>query len=191
MKKEEVFFGRRMKDLRFRKNENLILKTFVGEREEKITVRKFVKELGFSRSTMYLHHHAMKEIIPDYERYILAEYSSMMRRKIRKKNVQLKTLYLDMLVFILRNQKIFEMFLEFDDRVAVAKMVYKLENKIVSFARLSKTSRKILKVYISEVVEIIFEWGRGGFTEKELEDVLADIMYLTQTCRERLGPIER
>ena len=94
-----------------------------------------------------------------------------------------------MLVFILRNKKIFKMFLKFNDREIIGKMIKKMNTKIIRFAKLPKNSDKILKMYASEITEIIFEWGRKGFPEAQLERVLSDIMYLTKTCRTRLMPI--
>ena len=185
---KRVALGRRLKDRRFRKNEGLIVEIFIKGNGE-LTVKKMAKETGLSRSTVYEHHHAIKEIIPDYERHVLAEYSRLMRKKMRRKNVQLRTLYFDTLVFILRNRKIFEMFLKFNDRNVVMKMVDKMRGKIVNLAGLPKKSDKVFRVYAVEVVEIIFGWGERGFLESELEQVLGDIMYLSKTCGHRLGPI--
>ena len=81
------------------------------------------------------------------------------------------------------------MFLIFNDREIISRMIGKLEMKITSSMRLPKNSQKIFKVYTSEVTEVIFAWGRAGFSEGELTQVLSDIMYLTSTCTDRLNPI--
>ena len=44
-------------------------------------------------------------------------------------------------------------------------------------------------VYVNEVVGLIVGWGKKGFMEKELQNVLANIMYLTESMRERLKPL--
>ena len=178
-----------MNDLRFRKNENLILTIFVSEYKNDITVKKIARRAGLSRSTIYAHHHAVKEILPDYERYVLVEYSGLAQKRLWRRNAQLRAIFLDMLVFILRNKKIFEMFLEFNDRAIFYKMIGKIQGKIIRSMRLPRNCDKILKIYESEIAEVIFEWGKRGFSEKELEKVLSDIMYLTSTCKNRLMPI--
>lgn len=178
-----------MRDKRYRKTEDAILKVFFKESKNEITMVKMAKKAGIGRSTMYVHHHAIKKIIPDYEKYILREYGLTMRRRSRAKNTTLKSLYFDTLVFILRNRKIFEMFLRFDDRDIIIKMIEKLKVEIAGFARLPKNSEKIFKIYTGEIVEVIFEWGKKGLPENELEKVLSDIIYLTNTCRDRLMPI--
>ena len=188
MKRKRVALDGRLKERRFWKNEGKSVDIYMRKHED-LTVGKIARKTGLSRSTVYAHHHAIREIIPDYENYILSEYSRIIRKKMRKKDVQLKSLYLDMLVFILRNQKIFEMFLEFNDREIMIRMISKLENKIIDFARLPKEPGKILRVYMSEVVEIIFEWGNKKFSDEVLFKVLSDIMYLTETCGERLLPL--
>lgn len=183
------FLEKQMKNRRFFKNENLILDIFIREYKNGITTKKIAKKAKLSRSTIYVHHHAIKEIIPDYERYILSLFSSTIKKKLHRRSTHLKTLYLEMLLFILRNKKIFKMFIKFDDREIIVKMIGKLNSKIISTVRLPKSSKKILKIYAGEVAELIFAWGRADFPKNELERVLSDIMYLTNTCSTRLTPI--
>lgn len=169
-----------MKDRRYRKTEGTILEVFFGEAGNNITMKKLAELAGLPRSTMYVHHHAIKEIIPDYERYVLLEYIINIKKKL--KNPELKFLYLDLLLFIIRNRNIFEMFLKFGDREILVKMLEELKMVVGG-------SDRVFRIFVSEVIEIIFEWGREGFPEDELEKVLTDIMYLTNTAKERLGPL--
>ena len=187
MVKNKVSFGRRLKDRRFFRNENLILDIFVCN--SNITTKKIAKKAKLSRSTIYVHHHAIKEIIPDYERYILSSFSFAIKKKLHQKTVHLKSLYLEMLLFVLRNKKIFKMFIKFDNREIIVKMVGKLESKIIGTLRLPQKSQKIFKVYASEITEVIFAWGHAGFPEDKLNQTLSDIMYLTNTYWDRLAPI--
>ena len=184
-----VFTSKKMRDRRFRKIEETILTVFFDEYRKGSTMRRLAKKVGAGRSTMYIHHHAVREVIPDYEKYILAEYRSFMRKKLKMENADLKNLYFDTLVFILRNRKFFEVFLKFDDREILIKMLDVIKDKAVIFMRLPKNHKKIFGVYKGEVVEIIFEWGERGFLEGELEKVLSDILYLSKTARARLIPI--
>lgn len=181
---------RGMKDRRYRRTEEVILKVFFKEDRYDITMVKMAEKTGLGRSTIYTHHRAIKKIIPDYEKYILMEYGLTIKKRLRLKEASLRGLYLDTLVFVLRNRKIFEMFLKFDDREVIMQMIKKLEPKVSDLKRLPKHSEKIFRVYASEVVEIIFAWGKDHFSEKEFDKVLFDIMYLTETCKSRLMPIE-
>ena len=68
-------------------------------------------------------------------------------------------------------------------------MIGEIKMKVISYARLPKNSEKIFRVYISEVVGLVEEWGREGFLEVEIEKLLSEIMYLTDTMRSRLAPL--
>ena len=61
--------------------------------------------------------------------------------------------------------------------------------KIVNYARLPKNSEKIFRIYVSEVVELVWEWGKRGFCEAEIEELVTEMMFLTDTMRTRLGPM--
>ena len=186
---KRVMMERGMKDRRYRKTEEAILTAFFDEYKKGSTMRRLAKKIRVGRSTMYTHHHAIREVIPDYERYILNEYKQCVRERLKVKNIEIKMIYFDMLVFILKNRKFFEVFLKFEDRKIAIKMLGVLENKLVEYMRMPSNSEKILAVYKAEVVEVIFEWGRRDWPEKEIEKVLADMMYLTKTARDRLMPI--
>ena len=86
-----------MNHRRYRKTEETILRVFFDENQKGISMQKMAKKAGLGRSTMYTHHHAIREIIPDYERYMLVEFQTIERRKMRVKNTQLRSLYLDLL----------------------------------------------------------------------------------------------
>lgn len=175
-----------MRDCRYRKTEERLLSVFFDVKYD--TMRQIAKKVGIARSTLYTHHHSVMKILPDWEGYILEEYQLFLQERKRK---NLKSLYFDTLVFILRYRKFFEVFLEFGDREIIIKMLDFLKPRCESLIELAKKSDKILKIYESEVVEIIFEWGKGGFSEKEIEKVLFEIMYLTETAKDRLVPIYR
>ena len=177
---------RGMRDRRYRKTEEAILTAFFDEYKKGSTMRRLARRIRVGRSTMYTHHHAIREVIPDYERYILNRYRQCIRKKSQARGVEIKSLYLETLVFIYKNRKFFEVFLNFEDRKVVIKMLGVLEKNLVEYMRLPSDVEKVLAVYKAEVVELIFEWGRTSWPEDELEKVLADIMYLTKTARDRL-----
>lgn len=180
-----------MRNKRYRRTEGKILGVFFVENKKGTTIGKMAKKAGISRATMYTHHRAIREVIPDYRRYILEEYSRLVRKKMRKKNLPLKAVYFETLFFILRNRKIFEMLIEFGDVEALARILEKIRPKIIASARIPKSAKKVFRVYMSEVIEIIIEWRESGFSEEKIEEVLSNIMYLTETAKKRLMPIDQ
>ena len=182
---------RGMKNKRYRKTEEKILRVFFIENKKGTTFEKIAKRAGVARATLYSHHRAIREVIPDYRRYLLVEYSILLKKIMKRKELSLRVLYFETLLFILRNKKVFEMLVEFGDFETLVKIFSKLRLKIVASARLSKASQKIFRIYTSEVIGIIREWIKEGSPEKEIERVLADMIYLTETARERLMPISR
>ena len=168
------------RDCRYKKTEEKILTVFFNKPRCKMC--KLARKIGIARSTFYTHHHSVHEIIPDYEREILTEYGTMIKKKLKKKNVGIKILYFDTLIFILKNRQAFEMFLKFEDREVIIKMILRLKPKI-------KEPEKVWRICVSELAEIIFEWGERGFSEREIEKMIGDMLYLTLSARKRLAPL--
>lgn len=175
------------KSRRYEKTEEAILTVFFDN--PNCTMWQLAKKTGIARSTIYTHHRSIERIMPDCENNILAEYDFMLGKKLEIENIELRKLFFYMLVFIVRNRQTFELFLKFGNREVVIKMIGKARAKIVSYAKFPKNYEKMFRVYEGEVVELIFDWGRKDFSEKELMRVLSDIMYLTDTARARLMPI--
>lgn len=98
-----------MKNKQYKKTERKILAVFFDNLE--YTMRQLAKKAGVARSTIYTHHHSVREIVPDCEKIILAEYEMSVDKKLQTRKVQIKMLYLDMLVLIVKNRQVFEIFL--------------------------------------------------------------------------------
>lgn len=170
-----------MRDHRYKKTEEKILAVFFDN--PNCTMWQLAKKVGVARSTIYTHHHSIREIVVDCKRDVLMEYEKIMGKRLRMRNVELKIIYLETLIFIVKNRQIFGIFVKFGDREVVMKMILKLEPKI-------KMPEKILRICVAEITEIIFEWGERGFSEQEIEKVLGDVMYLTLSVRNRLEQID-
>lgn len=154
------------RDCRYKKTEEKLLSVFFEARYD--TMRQIAKKAGVARSTIYAHHHSVMKILPDWEAYILREYGLFLK----------KGSYFEMLVFILKYQKYFEVFLKFENREIIIKMIFEIWG--------IKKPEKVLKILASEIAEVIFEWGEMGFSKSEIEEVLADINYLVKTAKDRL-----
>ena len=171
---------------RFRQTEEAVLGAFFGSKKV-LNARIIVKRARISRSTLYRHHKTVYEIVPDYEEYILEKYDNLMRGLI-KRNIRLKTAFHQMLIFILRNKRVFKIIMDKGNENILEKMIRRMEPKIVKIYRLPEDCGKMLRIYEKEIAGVIDGWRRGGFVEDEMR-VLADIMYLTATIRQRLGAL--
>ena len=69
----------------------------------------------------------------------------------------------------------------------VERMMEEIRDEIIRTCHLPKNSGKIIRIHAKEVTGMIEEWGKDGFKEDNLEAVLSDVVYLTETIRRRLG----
>lgn len=164
------------KNCRSKKTEEMILTVFFNHPE--YTMCQIAKKAGVARSTVYNHHHSVRQIIPDCESYILAEYEQTL-----KKNAEIKIFYFNVLIFIIKNRQFFEIFLKFNDRKILIEMLSCLKPRF-------DVPERNFQIYVAEVVEIIFEWGKSGFSESEIDKIVSDIVYLTLTIHKRLGALK-
>lgn len=184
MKKPQI----KTKNKRYQKTEEAILDVLARSKELP-TVGVLVRKARISRSTLYRHHRTVTGIVPDYEREVLIKYRGTMQRLFHQKNTQVRKICLRTLIFVMANRRIFEILLKYDGGAVIERMVLKSKKKLQSTYHLPKNPDKMLKVYTKEVVGIIEDWGRRGFCEDGMDMTLVKIMYLTDTMRQRLGPV--
>ena len=189
MRKQVGLTEERMNHKGFRRTEEAILKVFFNGKCCSFCVQEIARKIGVARSTIYSHHRALREILPDYEKYIFKKYKKMLRKTLKDKNVSLKRLYLKMLLFMIQEKKVFEMLIKNERRILVDNMIIAMEEEVIKHARLPKNSKKVFGVYVSEVAGLMEKWGRRGFPDDEIGGLLSEIMYLTDTARIRLAPL--
>ena len=177
-----------MRNKQYRRTEEAILEVLLNSREMPST-GELARRARVSRATLYRHHRAIPGIVPDYEREVLKRYRRMVRKLSKQRGMKLKNVYLQTLFFVLRNRRVFEILFRYEGGRVVERMVLEDRGKIARVCRLPGKSRKVVRIYAKEVAGVIEEWGRKGFKEEEAEKVLEEIMYLTGTMRERLGPL--
>ena len=161
----------------------------LAKSKELPTAGLLVRKARISRATLYRHHKTVTRIIPDYKKEVLAKYGGMLRGLSHQKNTQVRKICLRTLIFVMANRRIFKILLRYDGGAVIEKMVLKSKSKLQSTYHLPKNPDKMLKVYTKEVAGIIEEWGRRGFCEDGMDITLVKIMYLTDTMRQRLGPV--
>lgn len=180
---------KKLGDARFRKNEEAILKAFFDCGSSKYSVAGIARRARIDRATFYRHHKTVYEIVPDYEKVILARFNQFLQGISGREDMTLRTVYYRLLVFILKNRVVFVMFIKERRIGVIGDMIKILIPKVGEECRLFGDLGRVFRVYIGEIVSLIVEWGEDGFQEKEIMRLLDDIMYLTKTIRGRLLPL--
>lgn len=176
---------KRMNDRRFRRVEEAILKVVINE-DYYIGMGEMARKIGVARSTVYNHHRAVREIIPDYEKYLLSRYNRTINGVLKRRGMKIRDVMRHVLIFVLRNREVF-IFLEKCGRRGIYRqMITKMELELSRRLRLPNNCRKMYIVYRGEVMELMAEWVRNGVVEDEMNELLGDIIGLTDTMRIRL-----
>ncbi len=176
---------KRLNNKKFFRTEDAILKVILREKDY-MGLGTMAKKVGVARSTVYYHHRAIKEIVPDYKVYILMEYKRMMRKALKNNDIRIKQVYLKMLTFIMINRRLFMVFDKMGDKSEMSKMVDELRTKIEEVTGLPHSSEKVFVVLRGELLAILEKWGESEYDEMMIEEVLGDLSYLTNTARNRL-----
>ena len=172
----------KMKNKRYRKTEEAIFRVFFGAKGI-IAAKELARKAGISRITLYRHHPLVQNIALDYERYLLGEYAKVMQRISGKEEVGLKIVYLQMLIFTVREKEVILALLKQGRRVIIEKMIWGIEPRIMSELRLDKGA---FELYVGGVFGLMDRWSKSGFIEEKIEEVLGDIMRFTKSAKKRL-----
>ena len=178
---------KRLKNARFRKTEETILKVFFEE--ECKCICKLAKRAGVCRTTVYFHHHRVAAIPTDYQHYILYMYKKTLKRLISGGDGKIETAFEISLIFMMQNKKLFRVALYSGDTTVYRRIVWMLRPLIEKSMGLPKNSKRMFNVYTGETVVLMDEWGKKGYPEEEMKVVLKNISYLTKSLRTRLAPI--
>ena len=175
-----------MQNKRYRRTEEAIIEVLLREKEMPST-GELARKACISRSTLYRHHRAIPGIVPDYEKGVLNIYGRVVKKMLKQKKMNLKNVYLQTLIFIEKNWRVFEILFKYSGDRVVERMVMKLEDKVRKACYLPRSAGKMMKIYAKEVAGVVEEWGMKGFLEEDIGEVLKKIMYLTETIKMRLG----
>lgn len=176
---------KRLANKRFRRSEEAILRAFF-DGDNYISIDRMAAKAGVARSTIYHHHRAVREILPDYEKYILWQYRRMIKKVLQNERLNMNMICLKILVFVLSNKWIFEILVRGGDGRIFERMLLEIRADLEKMMRLPKNSGILFAVYKSEIARLMCEWGARGFNERELEKVRTEMAYLTETARARL-----
>lgn len=176
---------KKLRDKRFRENEDKVLRLFF-EYGEKLTMGRIARRLNVPRSTVYRHHPSVRAIVDDYVSMIKSKCNITIKSEKEK---DIKKFFRELLFFILRNKRIFLLFLKAQNKEALLTVLYRNKNFLLLCVGFHFEADKAFNIYCKEVLEVIRMWGEKGFSKHSIETVLKDILYLTKTLKVRLGPL--
>lgn len=168
-------------DRRYQKTEEQILRLFF-EYGDSITVERMARIIGVSRSTIYRHHRSTRGIIDDYIQILIKKYENKFDENIRR-------YFFSLLVFIMRNKKVFLIFLKMRDRQVILMILRMNKDNLMKYAGFKMEPGKVFSIYCNEIVAIIKSWGENEFSKEEFDVVLNDVLFLTKNMKVRLGPL--
>lgn len=183
---ERRITDKKLKNKRFRKTEESIILAFSIVKGI-LDARKIVRIARISRSTLYRHHQTIGQIAPDYEEYILTKYEKTMRRFMRIKGVQLKSLFEKTLLFLIAHRKIIEFLSQYGRGDLIERMLTVLTPSILATGKV--LNGEMLYIYLKAASAVVEQWELNGFSRGDVPLVVNKMMYLTEHARSRLGPI--
>ncbi|MDO4611417.1 MAG: hypothetical protein Q4B34_00935 [Candidatus Saccharibacteria bacterium] len=158
-----VQLERKLLDRRFREKEIEIIRLFLTEGTWETAI--FVRRVGVSRATFYRHHQGVGRIVPDYREMVMVRFERMLER-VSGEKLAIRDLCLRFLTFILQNREIFRMFLA----------VSEYEVYILMFRRIWGEER----ILMAELVVLIEDWGKRGFLEVEIDEILGKMVKIVR-----------
>lgn len=179
---------RKMANERFFKTEKAIFIAYCKLRDYP-SAKKIAQRAKISRATLYRHHRKVAKIPEDYEKYLLEKYHKTMRGFV-KKEAKIRILYFRALVFMMNNKDIILALFQEGRKEIIKNMADRLKDRVVNEWKIGGDLSKMFSIYKNEIVGVIEDWAEQDFSEKKLNKTLDDIVYLTQTARQRLLPLK-
>ena len=183
-KPRRLSFWRLMKNRRFSNNETAIVNTLPNN-QHLLSARVISRRAKINPSTFYRHHQNVHQIIPDLEHFLYQNYLKMMRGFLNRPDIDVRTLYLQTLVFVLQNRNWFQIIEAHDNGRLLEQMIYLLIPKISAIYNFPSNNPAISRIFAKDIATIIEIWVESEFKAKETE-VLSDMLYLTKNIRTHL-----
>ena len=177
-----------MSNKRFRATEKAIFVAYCKLKDYP-TAQKLARTAKISRATLYRHHQKAQTIPIDYENYLIKTYAKTAQSLI-KKGSDLKILIFRTLIFIYNHREVFKILFSDNHKEIIKQMFKLLKPSIIDEWRLAGDLAKMYNIYANEVLGVIETWGAKGFPKESINQVLSDILYLTDSARQKLLPIK-
>lgn len=169
----------KLKDKRFLETEKAIFRSVTEGKAEKI--EDVMVAAKISRATFYRHHRAVHLIERDYEDLVEEWVRELMRNE-----EDLRKMYFQMLLFVYKNREVFQYFLMRENVRAYLVLMREMRLAILGVWQTARWMEPVYEIYAGEVIGVLIRWGRGGYEKETMTRVLDNIMYLTETAKERL-----
>ena len=152
-----------------------------------IHIKEILKMTNRSESTFHRHYHSIDEIVTKKEKKVLKEYQSLLQ-KFRQKNPTLRQITRSLLFFIRSNQEFFSIILMQNNQDFFEHFMGKLKPFIKR--NWFDNDNKIYRLCVGEIFLVLKSWGDQDFDIDELGKAIEDIIYLIETAKPRLGPLQ-
>ena len=184
---------KKMADKRFYKTEKAIFVTYYHyyKTQYHCSAKTLAHRANISRSTLYRHHPIPKNILSDYESYLLKSYASNMKHVLSRESTSLKMLFLRSLAFISAHEKLFQLLFKHEQKTIIIKIMNKLKVHIIKEWHQNTVKDAMYVVYSNEILGIIEMWARHNFSHQEIDIILNDILLLTNTAPHRLSLVTK
>lgn len=175
---------KQLKNSKFRRTEEAIIMAFFASRN-RFSAGRIAKIARISRSTLYRHHKNIYEVAPDYERFLLKQYTSSIRPLARSRTISLTGIYCGTFTFLRDYRKIITFVMRYGDATFIEKLLTKLATTVVKAGKLPDGI--ISQIYVKEVAGLVENWIKSGFKKDEIIKTINKITYLTNTAASRLA----
>ena len=138
---------KKLSDKRFKRTEKAILGAFFDS--DSLNVKTIAKNAGVARSTMYFHHKTVRDIVSDYEKYLLQKYVRKIHKTLMQKNIKIETILMQTMIFMMMNRYYFGIVLRGNSRTLLEKMIDVIDLRIMHEMGISKRKRRIFTIYKS------------------------------------------
>lgn len=182
-------FKRGLMNRKYLKTEEAIIEVLLKSKEMPSTT-ELTRKAQISRATLYRHHRAIPGIVPDYEKEILIRYQKRINKLLKKKELDLKNLFLQSLIFVIRYKRIFRILFKYSGDRVVERMILYNKKIICQKCHLPNNSESTVKIFAKEVAGVIEVWSEKNFPEDELPKTLNNIIQLTREAKGRLGTLK-
>lgn len=175
-----------MSDRRFFKKELLFCRAFCKIKNHP-TVKKIIAIAKCSRSTFYRHHKNLQSMPRDTEIYLIDSYTRTIKDALSKECTNPRSIFLITMGFISGNRDFFMVLFDSGQKDIIKQMLEPLRSVLANNWGIDTRPSKFYLIYVNEILSIIEYWHQNRFSDETIDEVLRDIMQLTETAPQRLA----
>ena len=179
------------KDNRYQKTEKAILSSLLRiYRSEpylaSLHPSRLAEHSKISLSTFYRHYKTVDDIFIFYEKKLTTRFTNIMKRR-GKSNIRHTLRFA--LLFICKHQEFFLINFSRGDLRLVRQIFVMIRPKIEKTYAWPEDSEKLFDICFYEFYGLLKQWSLRAFSERELNCILGDVLYLLRSAKSRLEKI--